>query len=383
MIEVKNKANCTGCHACAALCPKNCIHMIADGEGFLYPSVQEDLCVCCGLCEKVCPVMEKAARFDEVSTYACFNKNEEIRMQSSSGGIFTLLAERVLQKGGVVFGAAFTEEFQVAHSYTETTDGLAKLRGSKYTQSTIGDTYRQAEDFLKKGRYVLFTGTPCQIGGLLAYLKIDYKTLITQDIICHGVPSPKIWEQYMHYREKEANARTKAVSFRSKVAGWKNYTVEFQFADQRNYRQSFHQDLYMKGFLADLCLRPSCYQCRFKGIQRQADITLADFWGIQNVMKDMDDDKGTSLVLVHSPKGQALLDEVSEALEVKPVNPETALKYNPSALRSPKLRKNRNKFIRKIHVANFEKMVTNYTKRSFIRKCLSMAKRILKKVCGK
>lgn len=214
MITIQDKTKCSGCHACAQVCPKQCIAMEVDTEGFWYPVVDTALCVECGLCETSCPIQHPLANNkteNDITAYAAVNKNDEIRLQSSSGGIFTLIASEVIHQGGVVFGAAFDKTFAVGHQYTETIDGLAVFRGSKYVQSRIGDTYKQAEAFLKDGRTVLFTGTPCQIGGLLVYLKQDYDNLITQDIICHGVPSPMVWQSYIKYREKNAVSATRSM----------------------------------------------------------------------------------------------------------------------------------------------------------------------------
>lgn len=365
MIVINRKEKCSGCHSCANACPKNCIQMISDEEGFWYPQVDKEKCIDCGLCEKVCPIIHKWQPDDTRTTtaMAAINLNEEIRLKSSSGGIFTLIAEEIIKQGGVVFGAAFADNFRsVYHICVDNADNLEKLRGSKYVQSKIGDTYKQAKEFLDSGRKVLFTGTPCQIGGLYSYLRKPYENLLTQDIICHGVPSPMVWEKYVDEREKKAASTTQRMFFRHKKYGWKTYAVLFEFSNNTAYVKNLHEDSFMRAFLSNSCLRPSCYDCSFKGIKRQADITLADFWGIQNVMPDMDDDKGTSLVLIHSNKGKHLFDEISYLTNTFDVNISVIEVYNSAAIQSCHKSKNREMFISAIKTQNFEFALNKYLK---------------------
>ena len=198
MIEIKEKAFCCGCNACVQRCPKQCISMHEDEEGFLYPRVDKTICIECGLCEKVCPVINQNEPRKPLKVYAAYNKDEKIRRESSSGGVFTAIAEQVIDEGGIVFGACFDENWEVKHDYTETKEGLKAFRGSKYVQSRIKDNYQKAEHYLKEGRKVLFSGTPCQIAGLKKYLCKEYENLLTVDFICHGVPSPKVWRMYLN-----------------------------------------------------------------------------------------------------------------------------------------------------------------------------------------
>lgn len=197
MIDIIQKQDCCGCEACVQICPKGCMCMVEDTEGFLYPQVDKSVCVNCGLCEKVCPVIHQNKSRTPLKVYAAKNMDEEVRLKSSSGGIFTLLAESVIKRGGVVFGAKFDDEWMVVHDYTDNIEGVAAFRGSKYVQSIIGNAYRKVEQFLKSGRMVLFTGTPCQIAGLKKYLRKEYKKLLAVDLVCHGVPSPKVWQMYL------------------------------------------------------------------------------------------------------------------------------------------------------------------------------------------
>lgn len=313
MINIKEPKDCCGCNACAQRCPKHCINLQEDHEGFLYPKVDINLCIECGLCEKVCPVINQSIKKEPLQVFAAINPDEKVRMESSSGGIFTLLAEKVIQENGVVFGARFDENWEVKHDYAETIEGLAAFRGSKYVQSRVEDNYLKAERFLKKGRKVLFSGTPCQIAGLKKFLRKEYDNLLTVDFICHGVPSPKVWRMYLdeicknYINQGDRKSCIKAINFRNKSLGWKKFSFFFKlnptFIRQKNkpieHLELFYKNSFMKGFLNDLILRPSCYHCPSKSGKSESDITIADFWGIESLSPNMDDDKGTSLVFIN------------------------------------------------------------------------------------
>ena len=378
MIEITNKTKCCGCHACYNVCPKGAIKMQQDEKGFKYPVIDKEKCINCGLCTKVCPILNNNQIENKPVAYACINKDENIRSQSSSGGIFTILAEEILEKNGVVFGATFDEKYNVVHEYIEKKEDLEKFRGSKYVQSSINDTYKKAKEFLEKDRYVLFTGTPCQIEGLKKYLRKDYDKLYTQDIICHGVPSPKVWKKYLEYRENEDKEKPQNISFRNKENGWKLYKIKFGYLKSK-YEKNQNEDIYMQAFLKNTSLRDSCYNCSFKKKNRISDITLADFWGIENVLPEMDDNKGTSLVIVNSIKGQELFEKIKDNIGFKKVDLEDAIKYNKSMIESAKKDKNREKFFENLDKMKFDKLVKKYTyKRGIIRKILSRIKRIFK-----
>ena len=331
--EIKEKKDCTGCYACASICPTNCISMTNDKEGFWYPEVDNDKCIKCGKCINVCPPINYEAAKNQPIAYACINKDESIRLESSSGGIFTLIAEKIIENGGVIFGAEFGERFEVVHGYVDTKNEIKRFRGSKYVQSKIGDTYKKAKEVLDSGKEVLFSGTPCQISGLKTFLGKSYNNLLCIDIICHGVPSPMVWKKYIKYREEKAGSSTERIAFRRKDEGWKRFSVSFTFKNDTEYRQNFREDLFMKAFLKDICLRPSCYDCKFKTIHRESDLTLADFWGVQNILPDLDDDMGTSLILVNSDAGQAMLEQIKEKVTCKKVDLNEAIKYNAAAIK--------------------------------------------------
>ena len=348
MINLKNKQDCTGCHACYNVCPTQSIVMEKDVEGFLYPEVDFNTCIDCDLCEQVCPVLHLKQINNNPIAYACYNADEKIRLESSSGGVFTLIAEQVINNNGVVFGAAFEDDFSVIHSYVTEKDKLWAFRGSKYVQSEIGLTYCQAKEFLQQGRQVLFSGTPCQIGGLKSFLGQDYDNLFCIDIVCHGVPSPKVWQKYVSYRENYAGAPARRIAFRRKDEGWKRYSVSFLFNNNTEYLQILHQDLYMQAFLKDICLRPSCHACQFKTVNRESDLTLADFWGIQNVLPEMDDDKGTSFVIIHSEKGKQLFERIQRSLVSHEVDVWQGIQYNSAMIRSAKRHPHRDEFFEQL-----------------------------------
>lgn len=327
MIHIVNKSDCCGCAACVQCCTKQCIQMQNDHEGFCYPVVDQEKCVSCGLCDKVCPIINSSISQAPQKVYAAINQDEPTRLNSSSGGIFTLLAKQTINAGGVVFGAKYDNNWQVIFDYAETLEELTSLQGSKYVQAQIGTSYRQAEGFLKQGRKVMFSGTPCQISGLKHFLRKDYENLFTVDIVCHGIPSPKVWNRYLtelNYRLKRQSpfksspqssesSPISAVSFRDKTSGWKKYAFvvygSFKEEDSKETSKSIlyfsphRKETFIRAFRSNMILRPSCYSCPFKDKRSGADISIGDFWGIGKISPEMDDDKGTSVIIVWSEKG--------------------------------------------------------------------------------
>lgn len=360
-MQICEVEKCTGCAACYGSCNKDAITMSADKEGFPRPVIDEKKCVSCGKCGKVCPVVNpQPEQAGQPNAFAAYNINEEERLASSSGGLFTVFAKYVLENGGVVFGAAFDEQFGVSHICVQREEDLYKLQGSKYLQSEIRNTYFEAKQILQQGRMVLFTGTPCQIEGLLCFLGKNYDNLYTQDLICHGVPSPMVWKKYVKYREKNAGAPVRRTFFRHKKYGWKRYALSLEFAKDEAYLQIFGEDLYMKSFLRNFSLRPSCYDCQFKKLHRLADITLADFWEIEKVAPEMDDDKGTSLAIIHTEKGQKLWEAVQTGIIQKEVAIQDALKGNPSMTTSVSKPLKRDLFMKAIRNKRFDKCIDEY-----------------------
>ena len=336
IVDLCKTGLCTGCSACANACPEQCIQMAADAEGFLRPKIDSSQCVVCGTCQNVCPVLHPKAHGNETVAYAAVHKDDAIRLESTSGGVFSLLCQWVLDHGGIVFGAAYADDFSVAHGCVEKASDLSKLRTAKYAQSAIGDSYRRAKTFLEQGRYVLFSGTPCQIGGLRTFLGKDYGRLLTVDLICHGVPSPAVWEHYIQYRgEQDAQGeRPTSINLRSKESGWAGYSIRFDYAGGQTYRMPNSQDPYLRCFVKDLCLRPSCYACSFKGIDRCSDFTLGDYWGVWSQLPELDDNQGTSIVLLHSEKAKRIWPELLSGMKAVQVDADQCFSENPSALSS-------------------------------------------------
>jgi coenzyme F420-reducing hydrogenase beta subunit len=377
--KLKNKSECNGCHACFCVCPVKCITMEPDTEGFLYPAVNYDLCTQCSQCIEVCPTINIKRIKNEPQAYACINKDEIIREESSSGGMFTLFAQDVISKQGIVFGACFDPDFNVVHSSCNICEDLSRFRGSKYVQSDIGDSFKKAEEYLKGGRPVFFTGTPCQIEGLLSYLGQDYENLITADIICHGVPSPTVWKKYIEFRERISGSKTQSIKFRDKSISWRSFSMLFTFINKNFYKNKLSSDPYLKAFLKNICLRPSCHNCKFKSINRKSDITLADFWGIQKFMPEIDDNKGVSLIFANSTKGKEALNKISKNIIIKNVDINQTVRYNSAAVTSVYINKNRDIFFREISSDNFERVVNKYCRD----KLSVRLKRILKKILTK
>lgn len=371
------KKLCSGCGSCMLSCPKGAISMKADENGFLYPEINAQ-CIDCGLCQKACPVLTPKPQKIKAA-YAAMAQ-DDLRMESSSGGVFTLLAEAILSQGGGVFGAAMDENLQLSHILVEQPQQLYRLRGSKYVQSQIGDSYKNAKALLTQGRPVLFTGTPCQINGLRSYLGKNYPNLYCQDIICHGAPAPGVWRRYVAYREEKAGSKAISVNFRWKESGWKSYRLKMEFENGQSYVCPFTQDPYMQAFLADLCLRPSCHSCTAKGENHQADLTLGDFWGIEQLHPELFDDKGTSLVLVHTEKGQTLLDSIRQHLKLHPTDAAQALKFNPAMNRPAPQHKNRESFLKAIQAGDFQKITNKHRPKHPIRKLKAAVKKLLKTI---
>ena len=381
-IELLHDSMCSGCQACANACMMGAIDMEEDCQGFRYPVINHDKCVECGACNRSCPALKSAElsgvdHGDNPSTYALMCNDSLLRDKSSSGGAFSLLSEKILSLGGYVYGAAFDDNWEVCHQKIDNLQDLKQLQGSKYVQSRIGLVYQEIKKYLSAGKYVLFSGTPCQCEGLASYLGRKYEKLYMVDLICHGVPSPLVWRRYVQYRQSQKNGATiTSISFRNKNLSWERYLLEFTFANSSKYREDLHTDVYMRGFLSDLYLRKSCYNCLYRKKLRVSDITLADFWGIQHVMPEMYDGRGTSLLIVQSEKGHELLKDVEA--KIFSVDFHSAVKYNPSYFKSPKQNDKREEFFaRLLGNENIEALIKFYTRKPLkarIRKRLSSIK---------
>jgi coenzyme F420-reducing hydrogenase beta subunit len=348
--------------------------MIGDSTGFLYPEIDTKKCINCHICENICPLPKNIKRNGEnidvafdynyppppnihttiQEVFAVINNNEIIRKDSTSGGIFSLFAEKIIGQKGIVFGAQFDKDFSVIHSYTDNLEGIGKYRGSKYVQSRTGETYKECKRFLDDGRVVIFSGTPCQISGLKAYLQKEYSNLFCIDIICHSVPSPKVWKKYIEYRETVSGSKIEKIAFRYKKPSWKSSSIVFQFQNNTEYRKN-KNDPFLRIFYSGICTRLSCYQCNYRTLNRESDITMADFWGVERVCPEMFDNKGTSLVLIHSSKGKLLFDSVKSECKITTIPIKLAIEYNP-AISSNVIKKHKK---RDLFFQNLEKFSLN------------------------
>ena len=358
MIEIKNKEDCSWCHACYNICPVWAISMDIDDKGFKYPVIDKKKCINCWMCEKVCQIINPLKWNQLNDAYAMINNEEKIRLNSSSWWIFSLLANVILSQWWIVFWAAFNKDMLVEHIPVSNKSELHKLMTSKYLQSSIWSSYKECKKYLDEWKNVLFTWTPCQIEGLYAFLQKDYDNLYTQDLICHWAPSPKIRQMYLKFIENKKGIKTKKANFREKTTWWGRFSLSL---NDNEYHERHWKDLYMKLFLSNYILRDSCYSCKFKKINRKSDITLADFWWIDNLDKDMNDDKWTSLVIIHSSKWKELFDDIKKFCRYKKVDFNKSIKFNPSYYKSVNTPKNRESLFEKINENRFDKTTKKYT----------------------
>ena len=308
MISIGNK--CCGCNACCAICPQKCITMQEDEEGFRYPIVNKDKCIDCGLCEKACPILNKKEGFRPIHSYVLRDKREEVVLNSASGGFITPISEYFISQGGSAVGAAFGPDFAIKHYIVETDEDIKVIRGSKYVQSDMDAVFGKVKNRLIEGKLVLFSGTPCQIAGLYGFLMKDYDNLYTVSVVCKGVASPKLWREYLKFQEKKERKRILSVDFRKKTLGYHSSNMELTFSDGNKRRYS-KTDYFLKAYVGSVCMRPSCYECHFKGINRLTDFTIFDAWNVTKVsILDKDDDKGYTNLFIHTKKGIDLFEKI-------------------------------------------------------------------------
>lgn len=331
MITLNKKEDCCGCSACDQICPVCAICMVEDEEGFLYPAVDKDICIKCNRCEMVCPnKISDSSIWRDDKVYAAYRNNREARMKSASGGVFAAIAEEILRQQGIVYGAAYQEDFSVAHVRIETFEELNYLLGSKYVQSELGNTFQLIKRDIETNRKVLFCGTPCQVAGLKHYLESDNENLILIDFVCHGVPSPKVWKQYLN--EIAHGRKISRLIPRDKTGGIRNCPIKIYFENGTAFTQKYESNEYLRGFAANLFLRPSCYQCKHKGIKHCSDLTLADFWGIEKEKPGFGDEYGISAIFIRSPKGKWIIQKVQNELTMEESVLDQFVPYNPSAV---------------------------------------------------
>lgn len=368
MIEIIKKSDCCGCEACVQKCPKQCISFKMDKEGFYYPEVEVEHCIDCGICEKVCPVLNQGNPTFPLHIYAVRNPNESVRMHSSSGGFFSMLADKMLSEDGLVYAARFNDSFEVFHSLLDNVDGMNLFRGSKYVQSRIGNCFKEVQKELVSGRKVFFTGTPCQVSALRLFLRKEYDDLFTAEVVCHGVPSPGVWLEYLEELKRNKNIhQIKDVCFRNKETGWKHYSFSVEYLKNgktQRFSEYYTQNVYMKGFTQNFFLRPSCFQCPCKSNKSGADLTMGDFWGVQTYRPDLDDDKGTSFVFLNTKKAVNLAAMLHA--EFTEIDYNEVVKGNPSIVSSSVSPEKREYFFLNRKKKTITKLMNNLTRPPFI-----------------
>lgn len=381
MLKRKHDYDCCGCGACAQVCPKSCIQMTEDGEGFLYPVIDTAKCVDCDLCSKVCPILNVPQTGEALpEAWAAYAKDASLRQVSSSGGIFSLLANHVLDLGGVVFGAALDADLSVHHIMVSSREELEQLRGSKYVQSRMENTYREVQTQLEAGKTVLFSGVACQIAGLHTFLRKSWDSLFTLDVLCHGVPSPKVWQLYLQQQSQTRGSTPETASFRDKTEGWKRFSMAIRFRSGEAYRSVLTEDPFLRFFLTDICLRPSCYHCQFKGLPRSSDLTIGDAWGVDGILPEMDDDQGTSLVFLNTEKGRELWNRILPQVVCAPGEANALLPESADSRRSVYVHINRKKFFRAVREGASLDTLLRLTHRTLPQRILSVSRRYLKKL---
>ena len=305
------KETCSGCGACAEICPEGAIHMFQDREGFAYPEIEKSACTGCGRCRVVCPLKRNGAGKCHNAYFGAQAKKKQLRYSGSSGGIFPILAQYVIERGGIVYGAGYDCNMNVVHRGAENCEQLEEIKRTKYVQSNMKGIYRSIEENLIRNRWVLFCGTPCQAQALMLFLNKKYETLIVVDLVCYGVPSPGIWKKYVKYLEHKHSGKMTDFCFRDK-RNEDNGHMRSYWINGTEYVASIYQDIYCKLYFRNYMLRPSCYRCSFCTINRNSDFTIGDFWGIEHVRPDLDDGMGTSLVIVHSDLARKIWNELRE-----------------------------------------------------------------------
>lgn len=355
--------NCCGCGACSNACPKGCIEMLLDSDGFLSPMINNDICVNCGVCRAICPSNQSNSSISIPKVIGAFSNDDSIRYQSSSGGVFSVIAENFLRQGGVVCGVEFNSNVQIPrHIMIDKVEDLAKLRGSKYIQSETGNIFINVKQQLSVGRKVLFSGTPCQIAGIRSFLKKDYDNLLCVEVICHGVPSTELWKKHIQTVEKKEKKQVVDVQFRNKKYSWSDFGLNTEYSDSSQKFLFSFEDPFFRMFNSNLCLRKSCYQCNFKGLNTKADISLGDFWNIDEIDSKLDDGKGISIVLLCTDKGKEYFQSISDRLNVciDNVDYDKACNLNKAIIKSMPESEKRNQFFKDMHYMSFDLLSSKY-----------------------
>jgi len=358
-----DKKDCSYCSACGAVCPRGCIAYTRDEEGFFYPEINNAECNNCGLCKQVCPSLHPLEARQPLSAYAGKHRQSEIRGESSSGGVFYALAACIIERGGAVFGAAMNEHNQCVHVCAESLAGLKPLMGSKYVQSYLDNVFPAVKKFLKQNRMVMFSGTPCQTAGLRKYLGKDYDNLYCVSIICHGAPSPLVFEQYLKSLERRTSGHINGVKFRNKCKNWD--LVDSMLIDNNGGQQFIKRDSFLIGFLNNLYLRHSCNNCKANNFRTGADLTIGDYWGGSIKLKNFDDGKGVSALIVNTEKGKRLFNNANEYLDSTPATVGNIGRFNPCLYTSVKPNPNRAEFFKALQTGeDFDSVAKRFIKPS-------------------
>lgn len=377
MIETSDKRNCTGCGACINACPKQIITFLEDEEGFIYPHIEADKCINCHLCEKSCPMLlDRTALCKKKEGFPLFYAgqlfNKEDLLQVSSGGAFWAFSQSVIDKGGIVYGAIQESVDVIFHFRADNTENIKRIRRSKYFQSDTKFTMREVREDLRRGLFVLYSGTGCQIAGLKAFLAKEYDNLVTCDVVCHGVPSRKVWKKYREEKEQHEGKKIQSLIFRDKSAGWSKNQYKITYEDGSIEKEPSPIQMFHAGYLKGIFYRPSCGSCRWASLPRVADVTLADFWKYQGEFRKPGADLGVSLITVNTVKGFELLQESSKYLKFEETSRELALNSCRHLDNHPKENPNRtaffNFFFQEGYYAAAEKfIIENRNKNLFVR----------------
>lgn len=378
-VDVDVKEDCCGCTACKNICPVDAIEMKEDTEGFLYPVVNEEKCIKCGLCKKVCPVLNAKNEIKEQHAYIFQNINDEVRKQSTSGGAFSAIAEKIIEKNGIVYGVIFDQNFNVIHKGIESKNELYKFRNSKYVQSNLNNVFKEVKEKLEKDRWVCFSGTSCQIEGLKNFLRKQYEKLLLVDVVCRAVPSPLIWKKYLKLKKQE-NGDVSKIYFRDKLYGYKysNFSV-YDSQNNLRYHNGVESDPYLRAFFSNICDRPSCYNCKFKKLNRESDITLWDCFNVEKYNPKLDDDKGTTRILTNTSKGKKFVDELSETHKLEEIDVSLATENFLAMFQPIKYNSSRNSFLKDANELEEKELFSKYFSDNIKVKFERIARKILLK----
>lgn len=379
MIELIDKTQCCSCTACVAICPQNCITMRADHEGFKYPEIEKSKCIGCNLCNNVCPVINNDICYINDFSLRAFvlrDKREDILSDSTSGGFFTALAEKIISEGGTVYGAAYDNKFNVRHIRIREISEIKRIRGSKYVASNLDGIFKLVKEDLQKRDTVLFTGCPCQIAGLKSFLKSDYKNLVTMDVVCHGNPSPLMWSKYLGYITSKYKSTIKDIVMRHKTYGYHSGTMMIEFESGKKIYESARTNYYLKAFFGDLISKPHCYKCSFKHKEHCSDFTVFDAWHAAELASIQDDDKGWTNIIIQSKKGLSIFETICEKYEYFETDHQKAIELDGDMLEvSVNLNEKRNEFLKELKSSNFKHHCENYINVSFIDRMIEALKK--------